>query len=203
MSVTELDVPLLRDLPLRVAQLRDAILTHGVATEAELARYAPGGAENPSTGTEGLLYQWWNLGRIFARVERRIEQGDRVFDADAYRAAHATWALRIDGKEYPARPLSAPGFVEYRRRIESAGNDPARQLAAFRWLLRQLFPRRMLYVWAPRLDPVELLLAAPRNVRDAALADFFERSAGTPPAEMTGSSTSSSRSSSSSGFIPT
>lgn len=174
-------IPLLRDLEARVAQLRSSIEAHGVAQPGELDRYAPGGEDNPATGTEGLLWAWWNYGRIFARAEQRIETGDRVFDADAFRAAHATWALRIDGREYLAKPLSAPAFVRYRQMVESAGADAAKQLKALTWLLRQLFPRRWLWVWAPHLDPVGRLLAQPRAVRDAALADFFARSAGPPP----------------------
>jgi len=85
-------------LQARCERLRDAVLQRGVASEAELAPYWPGGEANTEADEFGQwIYAYFNMGRFAARLER-AEKGDPWADLTAAAALTAEpMTITVDG----------------------------------------------------------------------------------------------------------
>jgi hypothetical protein len=92
-----------------------------------------------------------------------------VFDADAYIAAREPFDLKVRGRVYRARPVSAELVIVVEK--ELASGDSSRVSRALTRLLRAAFPFRWRYVWMG--DPVQLFLAQDLATRAEGLRRFF------------------------------
>lgn len=91
------------------------------------------------------------------------------FDADAYREAREPFELRLNGRTYRARPVSAELVARMNGPLTSGDERQARR--ALERLLRAAFPWRAAYLWLG--DPVTAFLRLDVATRNAGLRDFF------------------------------
>ena len=97
------------------------------------------------------------------------------FNADAFLAAHEPWALTLGGRQYVARPVSAPVMLKMQAAIVQAPTAEE-QFLLFLSLLRLAFPRRWSYRWSG--DPVAKVALLPPAALKELQEDFFGYLAG-------------------------
>lgn len=93
-------------------------------------------------------------------------------DVDALLAQRGRWEIRIAGRAYIARPVSAEAVDRFYERMRES-TEAATQARLVEALLRLAFPRRVHYAWRPDRDPVRLILGLDAASRNAVLASFF------------------------------
>lgn len=91
------------------------------------------------------------------------------FDADAWLESREPWTFRARGTTWTARPVSAEAVVGVLLELRQA--TPAQQYRLLRRIFRLAFPWRLSMRW--RGDPVQLMLALPREALDDVVTSFF------------------------------
>ncbi len=105
------------------------------------------------------------------------------FDADAWRKARVAWTLRVDGRDFTAREVSAEQVIATQMQLQGASGAETRRIV-FR-LLRIAFPKTMRMRWAPVLDPVHHIAALPPPAFDEVVRSFFAYVTGNPVTSQT------------------
>lgn len=103
------------------------------------------------------------------------------FDADAWRAASQVWVYREDGREYPAREVSAPAVVAAQMELQGASAMQERKILL--GLLRLAYPWRVSMWWLG--DPVQKINALPPEAWRDVIRSFFAFVTGNPVTTMT------------------
>lgn len=109
----------------RCERLRDAVLQRGVASEAELAPYWPGGESNTEADEFGAwIYCYFNMGRFAARLER-ADKGDPWADLTAAAALTSEpMTVTLDGGQavqvWPKSFMALQHVVRCEQRLRDA-----------------------------------------------------------------------------------
>lgn len=103
-----------------------------------------------------------------------------TFDVDAWRESQQRWGVKLDGREYFAREVSAPAVIAAHLELQGASTMQERKI--LRGLLRLAFPWQMSMRW--RGDPVKLLDQLPPDAWRKVVASFFAFVTGNPVTEM-------------------
>lgn len=104
-----------------------------------------------------------------------------TFDVDAWQASQQRWGVKLDGREYFARPVSAPAVVAAHLELQGAGLKQERRIMLR--LLRLAFPRRLTMLWLG--DPVKLLNQLSRPAFREVTKSFFAFVTGNPVTDLT------------------
>lgn len=104
-----------------------------------------------------------------------------TFDVDAWRQSQQRWGVKLDGREYFAREVSAPAVIAAHLELQGAGLKQERKIMLR--LLRLAYPRRLSMMWLG--DPVRLLDQLPRPAFREVTKSFFEFVTGNPVTDLT------------------
>lgn len=104
-----------------------------------------------------------------------------TFDVDAWRQSRERWGVKLDGREFFARDVSAPAVVA--AHLELQGADAGQERAILLKLLRLAYPWRLSMWW--RGDPVELIANLPPLAWREVIKSFFAYVTGNPVTSRT------------------
>lgn len=104
-----------------------------------------------------------------------------TFDVDAWRQSRERWGVKLDGREYFARDVSAPAVVA--AHLELQGASAGQERAILLKLLRLAYPWRLSMWW--RGDPVDLIATLPPLAWREVIKSFFAHVTGNPVTSMT------------------
>lgn len=103
-----------------------------------------------------------------------------TFDVDAWQQSQQRWGVRLDGREFFARPVSAPAVLA--AQLEMHGAGPKREREILLGLLRLAFPWRPSMIWLG--NPVRMLNDLPPDAWRQVLRSFFAFVTGNPVTDL-------------------